>query len=297
VLFGVMALLFPLALGSAWLISRRLLLPWRRMVLQAERISAGHLKERIEVKESRDEIGRLANTLNMGFDRYQHLLDRLNRFSFNASHQLRTPLSAIRTSGEVCLQKSRTNEEYQSVIGGMLEDAQRLSRTVEHMLMLARAEPGNFDENCREVRLLEVAQEAVGEANAVGELQNIRVVLVDDGKSAVLRCVPELIKEALTNILDNALRFSPAGAQIEVSIETTPGKRLRVSVADAGPGLSAERRATIFRPFARDPGAGAESVGLGLSIVADICRAHFGSVGVDDRESGGSIFWMEFPTP
>ncbi|MEZ5278191.1 MAG: HAMP domain-containing sensor histidine kinase [Opitutaceae bacterium] len=295
VLFGAMILLFPLALGSAWIISRRLLVPWRRMVIQAERISAGHLEERIEVPDSRDEVGRLAHTLNTGFDRYQDLLDRLNRFSFNASHQLRNPLASIRTSGEVCLRQPRTIAEYQSVMGSMLEDAQRLNRTIEHILLLARAEPGNLEENSRDVCLLAVAKEAVDEANAAGELRNIRISLDADDKTSALRCVPDLIREALANLLDNAVRFSPENGRIHVSIATRPGNRLRVSVEDSGAGLSAKRKAMIFRPFSRNPDAGTESVGLGLSIVADICRAHSGSVGVDDRAGGGSIFWMEFP--
>ena len=289
----VMALLFPVALGSAWYISRKLLHPWQQLVSQAARIGTGHLDERIDLPETKDELGQLAEILNNAFDRYQHLLDRMHRFSFDASHQLRNPLAALRTSGEVCLAQPRSADEYQSVIGGMLEETQRLSRTVEQLLMLARAAQGELEEHRQVFPLIEVVADVVEDARAIGQSEGVRVTLQAGDSPWRVRGARELIRQALTNIMDNALRFSPSGGTIGVTVAQVNADRVRITVSDAGPGLSAERKAVLFRPFSRETGS-RESVGLGLAIAADICRAHQGGIGVEDHPGGGSVFWMEF---
>ena len=295
VVAGVMLLLFPLGLASAWIISRRLLRPWQQMVAQAERIGAGHLDERLEVPNPDDEVGRLATTLNRAFDNYDKLMDRLQRFSFDASHQLRNPLAAIRTSGEVCLLQPRSSEEYRSVIGGMLEDTQRLSRTVEQLLSLARATQGALDEYREDVDVRDVMQDVLREARLVGEGRNVQITLREIDRPLRIRGVRELIREAITNLIDNALRFSPEGGTILVELSASPGDRVRISVSDEGPGLPPERKVTLFRPFSGDRRDERANVGLGLVISSDICRAHGGAIGVENREGGGCIFWMEFP--
>jgi signal transduction histidine kinase len=292
---GVMAAMLPLAFGSAWYISRRLLRPWQQLVTQSEHIRAGHLDERIRVANPDDEIGRLAFTLNDAFDRYQTLLDRIQRFSYDASHQLRNPLAAMRTAGEVCLRQPRDAEEYVSVIGGMLEDAARLHRTVEQLLMLARAAQGALDEQRQETCLQDIAREVAEEARAIGETRNLRIALDAPDRPVRVSSVPDLLREALRNLVDNALRFAPDDSAIVVSIAETPDGGARIGVADSGPGCSPEKKRTLFQPFNRDRGGRRESVGLGLAIVSDICRAHGGRAGVDDNPAGGSVFWIELP--
>lgn len=295
VVAGVMAVLFPLSLAGAWFISRRLLRPWLSLVMQAERIRSGQFDDRIEVENQTDEIGRLAATLNETFDGYQNLLDRLQRFSYDASHQLRNPLAAIRTNGEVCLKHPRTAEEYRAALGGMLEDAGRLSRTVDQLLMLARAAGGALDEYRKEVCLQAIAREVVREGQAIGELRGISVELVAPDAPLHIHGVPDLLREALSNLLDNALKFSPDGGVVEIGLSNPTAKTIRATVSDSGPGLASEQKATIFRPFTRSEGSGKESVGLGLAVVSDICRAHAGRFGVDDRPGGGCCFWLELP--
>jgi signal transduction histidine kinase len=295
VVLVAMAFLFPISLAGAWYISRRLLRPWQSLVMQAERICGGQLGERIEVETPSDEIGRLAATLNATFDGYQNLLDRLQRFSYDASHQLRNPLAAIRTNGEVCLKHPRTAEEYRSVIGGILEDTARLSRTVDQLLMLARAASGALEEYQTRVCLQDVAREVVREGQSIGETRGLSVVLVAPETPLLVRGIPELLREALANLLDNALRFSPDDGLIEIGLSQPAAETVRLTVSDSGPGLAPEQKATIFRPFTRSEGSGKESTGLGLAIVADICRAHAGHFGVDDQPGGGCCFWLEFP--
>jgi len=295
VLVGVMGILLPLSLVGAWVISRRLLRPWQSLVSQAEQISGGQLDDRIAVDNPSDEVGRLATTLNQAFDRYQDLLNRLHRFSYDASHQLRNPLAAIRTTGEVCLKLPRTEEEYRSVIGAILEDTGRLNRTVDQLLLLARAAGGALEEYRAQVCLQDVAREVVREGQAIGELRGLSVELAAPEDSLLIQGVPELLHEALANLLDNALKFSPDGGHIEIGLMQPAPETVRITVSDFGPGLSAEQRATVFRPYSRNVASGKEGVGLGLAIVADICRAHAGCFGVEDNPGGGCCFWIEFP--
>jgi len=293
VVLGAMAILFPISLAGAWYVSRRLLRPWKSLVGQAERIGSGHLDERIGVENPSDELGRLATTLNQTFDRYQNLLDRLQRFSYDASHQLRNPLAAIRTTGEVCLKQSRTEEEYQTVIGGILEDTGRLGRTVDQLLLLARAASGALEEYRSKVDLRELADEVVREGQAIGELRGISVALVVEEKEIRIAGVADLLREALANLMDNALKFSPDGGRIEIVLVKASPNTVRIVVCDDGPGLAPEKKATVFRPF--ECGSGKESTGLGLAIVADICRTHAGTFGVEDHPGGGCRFWIELP--
>ena len=291
----VMLVLFPLSLYVAWGVSRLLLRPWRKMVEQAESISQGRLEARITVENPSDEIGRLAATLNQTFDEYQGLLDRMQRFSYDAAHQLRNPLAAIRTKSEVCLRNPRSEADYRRVIEHVLDNTVRLNRTVEQLLLLARAAGGTLDEHCTTVDAIRMAQEIVDEARIIGELRAISVELKAPDEMPPIRAVSDLLREALSNLVDNAVKFTPDGGRIEVALIPVASSGLRLEVSDSGPGLSPARRASIFRPFERDRQSGKEGAGLGLAIVADVCLAHRGRFGVQDSPLGGCCFWMELP--
>lgn len=295
VVAAAMAILFPVSLLVAWGISRLLLQPWKSMVVQAEAIGAGRLDERIGIKNPSDEIGRLASTLNRTFDLYQNLLDRMHRFSYDASHQLRNPLAAIRTHSEVCLKQPRSEEEYREVIEGVLENTVRLGRTVDQLLLLARAAGGSLDEYREPLCLQDVARAIVEEGTMIGELSAVSVVLRGPDEPVMVNGVADLIREAVSNLVDNALKFTPKGGRIEVVVKPPVSGKVRIEVADTGSGLTPAQKATIFRPFERGTSNGREGTGLGLAIVADVCRAHNGSFGVEDRSGGGCCFWMEFP--
>ena len=292
---GLMALLLPLSIFTAWWVARRLMRPWQGLVTQAERIRDGQLDDRIATPNPQDEIGRLAAILNSAFDRYHQALDRLHRFSYDASHQLRNPLASIRLSGEVCLQQPRQPEEYASAIGKMLEDVTRLSRTVEQLLMLARAAGSELPAARDRVDLARLAEEVAEEARAVGESRQLRVQLQREAAALTVHGTAELLREALSNLVDNALRFSPDGGLVQIRLTRGQDGAARLEVSDEGPGVPPEHRDQLFRPFRRAAAHQGGQTGLGLALVADICRAHGGRAGVEARPGGGSIFWMEFP--
>ena len=292
----VMLVLYPISLGVAWVVSRWLLRPWRSMVVQAENISRGHLDDRIASENPADEIGRLAATLNRTFDEYQALVDRMHRFSYDASHQLRYPLAAIRTKSEVCLKHPRTAEEYSETLEDILDSTVRMGRTVDQLLLLARAASGALDEYRSAIDLPALMQNIFDEAVMIGELRDITVGLKISDAERVIDGVPDLVREAVSNLVDNALKFTPSGGRIEMSLSSDSDVWTRIEVADSGPGLTPSQRALIFRPFERGGSPGKEGTGLGLAIVADVCQAHGGSFGVGDHPLGGCRFWMEFPT-
>ena len=293
---GVAAMLVPLSLLSAWLISRRLLRPLQRIIEPAERIGSGSLKERIVAPVDDDEIGRLAQTLNRAFDRYQDSLQRLKRFSFDASHQLRNPLAALRARGEVCLQKPRTREEYEETIGSMLESCQRLSHTVEQLLMLANTAGGLPPHLLAPVSLPLLLSSAHNDALPVAEMKRIELNTRIDESTAPVQGIEDMLREAVANLLDNALKHTPEGGRIRISLESPEPQRARICVDDSGPGVPSEQRGTLFRAFKRGAMPSREGVGLGLAIVADIAAAHAGKVGIDTSDLGGSRFWIELPT-
>jgi len=292
---AVMLVLFPVSLAVAWHVARWLLRPWQSMVEQAERISRGRLEERLAVENPTDEIGRLASMLNRTFDEYQALLDRMQRFSYDASHQLRNPLAAIRTKSEVCLMYPRSEKEYRDTIEDVLKSTVRMSRTVSQLLLLARAAGEGLDEHSTSIDVKELVQEIVDEALLIGELRRITVDFAKPEQAVFVRGVPELLREALSNLVDNALKFTPAEGRIEVALYITGQSYARIDVSDSGPGLPAAQRAGVFRPFERGNSHAKEGAGLGLAIVADVCHVHNGSCGVEESALGGCRFWMEFP--
>lgn len=289
-----MALVLPAGLAVAWLLSRRILKPWQELIDQARSISDGHLDQRINVQCPTDEIGQLADALNSAFDRYQHLLDHNQRFSFDASHQLRNPLAAMRTNGEICLKRDRTPEEYKTTISEILEDTGRLSRTVEQLLMLARAAGSPLEDRVT-TQIQPLIDEVVREGQVVGELRNIRIKPIIPERPIRIQGMPELLHAALSNLMDNALRFTPENGTIVLKVTEHSKEAIRIAVIDNGPGLSEALRDTVFQPYHRRPGKDKESVGLGLAIVEDICAAHEGSCGVESNPGGGSLFWIELP--
>ncbi len=291
---GLMAMLFPLSLLSAWYFSRRLLIPWKHLTQQAQRIGGGQLEERILVENPSDEIGQLSSTLNEAFDRHQDLLTRVRRFSFDAAHQLRNPMAVIRMSSEVCLNRERTPQEYQASLQKILKSTLRLNRTIEQLLMLAQVTqtPAGSLES---VGLQEIAQQVVTEGLASGELRKINIQLLAPEQPLGIQGIPELLREALANLMDNALRFSPENGTIELEIKQSPPDQVRVTIRDSGPGLSPEQKESVFQPFKQKQSEGRGSVGLGLAIVADVCQVHHGRCGVEDNPGGGSLFWIELP--
>jgi len=276
-----------------YLMTRHWLRPLQDMVAEAERIGADDLTRRLPSGNPHDELGRLAEVFNDTLTRLEESFTTLDRFAADASHELRTPLTTLRSVGEVALQRSRTPEEYREVIGSMLEEAQRLQSLVERLLQLARASGGTQDIHRIPVRLDQVVAECVAELGILAEVRGQHIAL------EVVECVadtdPVLFRQALQNLVDNAIKFSPEGGVIRIALRKGDDD-CAVEVSDTGPGISPELKARVTDRFFRaDAARGPGGYGLGLAITRAYAQALGGSLRYAAILPHGSAFTLTFP--
>jgi two-component system, OmpR family, sensor kinase len=275
--------------------TRRWLVPLDRMAAEANQISADDLGRRLAVVNPHDELGRLAAVFNVTLDRLQGSFDALDRFVADASHELRTPLTTLRSVGEVALRRGRTVEEYREIIGSMLEEAQRLQLLIQRLLELATAEGGASISGRSAVRIDELAATCIAELNILAESKRQQISLDSVPCTAVTDGV--LFRQALQNLVDNAIQYSPDESVIRVTIRQR-AESIEVSVSDDGPGISPENRAHLMERFFRpDRGRGRNSggFGLGLSITKAYMRVLGGSLEYQPGEPRGSTFRLLLP--
>ena len=286
----------------ALLIIRIGLRPLARMGAVAQDIAAGDLSRRVEPVTPDTEIGRLGLALNGMLSQIESAFaertaseNTLRRFIADASHELRTPLTSVRGYAEMLRRGAERSPEDSSVARRRIEEESvRMSEMVDDMLVLARLGQGRPLEK-KPVDLQAIARDAVADAHAVAPKRQIAlnapspvVILGDDTR----------LRQAVGNLVRNALVHTPSETPIQVGIATEDGLA-RIIVSDHGPGLRAEEKARIFEPFYRaDPSRSRDSggVGLGLSIVAAVAGAHGGTVKVVDTPGGGATFALEIPT-
>jgi len=266
--------------------------PLQDMVAEAERISVDDLGRRLPRVNPHDELGRLAGVFNDTLTRLEDSFATLERFSADASHELRTPLTTLRSVGEVALQRSRSVEEYREVIGSMLEEAQRLQSLVERLLQLARANDG-LKVIKSPVRLDQVVRDCVAELGILAEEREQQIVV--SGPDCTVRTDPMLFRQALQNLLDNAIKFSPPRTTIGIVLTMTEDV-FEVAVSDEGPGVKpALRRLLTHRFFRADSARIAGGFGLGLAITQAYVEALGGTLAYEARSPGGSLFRITLP--
>jgi two-component system, OmpR family, sensor kinase len=289
----------PIVVGLIVLVgysfTRRWLLPLDRMAAEANQITADDLSRRLPVVNPYDELGRLAMVFNVTLDRVQGSFDALDRFVADASHELRTPLTTLRSVGEVGLRRGRTVEEYREIIGSMLEEAQRLQLLIQRLLELASAEGGAPTGHRTPIRIDEYAAACVNEIGILAEYKQQQISLA--GVPCTVVTDPVLFRQALQNLLDNAIKYSPDSSVIRVAIREHTDS-VEVSVTDEGPGISPEGRTHLmerfFRPDrARDRHSG--GFGLGLSITKAYMRIIGGSIQYEPAQPRGSTFRLLLP--
>jgi heavy metal sensor kinase len=299
-LLGGIAFGIPIALAAAglggYLLARRALSPVEAMTRQAAKISGESLSERLPVENPEDELGQLARVLNQSLDRLQAAFQQLRRFTADASHELRTPLTAVRSVGEVAMQDRRATEEYREAIGSMLEEVDRLTRLVDSLLVLSRTDAGPLSLNRMWLPLGDMVQEAVSLVEVLAEEKGQKV-LVDAAPLAV-SADRLILRQALINLLDNAIKYSPPGATIAIRTRMRHPREIVVEVVDHGPGISSQHRHKVFERFYRvDPARSRDQggAGLGLAIADWAVKAHGGSIELESEEGRGSTFRIVLP--
>lgn len=277
-----------------WGLSRVLLSPIRSVANTAHLISRGRLDKRIRTAHLPEgELLDIAETLNASFDRYQEAIERISRFSTSAAHQLRTPLTAIRTTAELALSKAEPASDQQDALVSILEDVERLSRMTEQLLFLSRLDAEHLRDEFAEVDLSDIARKVHEAYRPVAESEGIGLHL-DVAEDCRAYGGETLLLEAVMNLVDNAVKW--AGRDGTVSIQTTrDGRTVGLRVTDSGPGLDEAFKLHAFEPFSRHPSATYEGNGLGLSIASDVVRLHDGHLTVETGPSGGASFLLVLP--
>ncbi len=288
-----------------WLLARKTLAPVVNMAESAQRISAAHLDERLPVANPRDELGRLTATFNEMLARLESSFTQQRQFMADASHELRTPLSVLWAAAAVTLEQPRREEsEYREALTIIDEQVKRLSRIVEEMFTLARADAGG-----RELRLCDFyLDELIAEtARAAGVLASRKEISVEwaPAPETMYRGDEALLKQMLLNLLDNAIKHTTAGGRVSLRLEQV-GQNYWVTVTDTGTGIPAEAQSHIFERFYRADKARSRETngntsghgggaGLGLSIARWIAKAHGGSLTLQDSGPTGSAFRVSLP--
>jgi len=296
----IMAAVLPLGLllagGGGWLLAHRALKPVDRMTQAARRIGGEHLNERLQETGSGDELDRLAKTLNDMLARLDDAFDQMRQFSADASHELQTPLTILKGEMEVALRTQRSPEEYQRVLKSGLEEIDRINHLVEGLLLLARADAGVLRLDVGPLELKELLQEVCEQMKMVADVHSISL------HSSLLEPVSvrgdrEHLRRLLLNLVDNAIKYTPAGGRVILSLQSDE-EWASVRISDTGIGLSMDEQERIFTRFHRAAEARSQregGVGLGLCIARSIAEAHGGKIQVESTPGQGSTFTVLLP--
>jgi heavy metal sensor kinase len=295
-LFAVPIVLALAGLGG-FLLAKRALAPLEQMAFRAEQITSERLNERLPIGEVDDELGHLARIFNNLLARLEQSFEQLRRFTSDASHELRTPLTSIRSVGEVALQKDGSREEYRDTIGSMLEEVNRLTALVDNLLTISRADAGRIPLHPTVFSAMDLAREAAGLFEVLVEEKGQRITVQGDERVNV-KGDRVFLRQALVNIIHNAVKYSPAGGAISVGVQCEPEGSIRLDVIDSGPGIAPEHAAKIFDRFYRvdeSRSRDAGGAGLGLSIAQWAVRVHGGDIHLLTTQGRGCMFQIRLP--
>jgi heavy metal sensor kinase len=296
--FAGVPLVLLLASAGGYFLARKSLAPIASMNRQTQRISAESLSQRLDVTNPRDELGRLATTINDLLTRLESAFNEQQRFIADASHELRTPLAVLRGETEVALAKQRTADEYQQSLSLIQDEAERLSRIVEDLFMLAR-QPINAPATLlrERVSLNETIRDCARAAQVLATRKGVRLTTSNNPASIHLNGDKELLTRMVLNLLDNAVKYTPAGGEIALALTRQNGNA-EIVVRDTGIGIAEPDRQRIFDRFYRADKARSRALGgagLGLSIVRWIVEVHGGAIRIDSAPGGGSKFTVDLP--
>lgn len=291
----LVALLIGLLFSSVagLLVARRGLRPLTDMTRHMRSITATQLHEQLEPTRWPAELSTLAAAFNEMLQRLAKSFNQLNQFSADLAHELRTPINNLMGETEVALAKSRSGEEYQEILASNLEEYLRLSRIVETLLFLARAENTEIplSTTCLEGRA--ELEAACSYHEGLAEEKNIQLLCQGEG---ILYADAQLVKRVLSNLLLNAIAHTPIGGRIELSIEQAKDGSAEIRVQDSGCGIAAEHLPKLFDRFYQvDSARSMHGTGLGLAIVKSIMELHGGTVTIKSMLSQGTSVTVKFP--
>jgi heavy metal sensor kinase len=289
-------LLIAASVGGYWL-STRALAPVDEISRAAQRISIENLADRLKVPQTGDQLQRLSETLNATFARLEASVLRMKQFTADASHELRAPISLIRTTAEVAVQRDRTPPEYREALTEILEESERTSQVVDSLMLLARADSGKEMVECVPADICAIVREAIEQGEKLARSQGIEFKASVPSDPISIQADSDALRRAVLILIDNAVKYTPTGGAVKVDLVEEGGFAV-VSVTDTGIGIAKEDIAHVFDRFWRADkvrSRGQGGAGLGLSIATWIAEAHQGSLAAESAPGRGSVFRLRVP--
>jgi heavy metal sensor kinase len=279
-----------------WFLTKRGLQPLNQVALTSDSITSSNLSLRIPSRNAGDELDRLIDTLNRMIERLENSFRQMRQFTTDVSHELRTPITAVRGQLEVALMTAQGEEQLREAILTALEETERLSDFVKAMLQLSQAESGQLILRKEPVDLCVVAE---------GILDQYRLPAEEGGLRLVTKLPPQCVAEVdriqferlLSNLISNSIKYTPAGGEVRLTLWSNQ-YRVEMTVEDTGRGIPQEHLSHIFDRFYRVPStdsSDARGIGLGLSFVAWIVKAHSGRIDVSSTPGQGTRFVVTLP--
>jgi heavy metal sensor kinase len=290
-------LLLLAAAGGGYWLSRRALSPVDALVRTARAIGGANLNSRLEKINTGDELQRLSDTLNEMLDRIESAFLRITQFTADASHELRTPISLIRTEAELALRRSRGELEYKESLRHILLEAERTTTLIEQLLAFARTDSGREVLNMQPLNLQETLRSVVRDWQQVAIIRNLQFSASFTAQDISVMGDETALRRLAGSLLDNAFKYTPSPGSVHLSVEQKDGSMV-FSVRDSGVGIPREEQSKIFERFYRVDKARSRAqggAGLGLAIAQWIVTQHRGSIRVESSPGNGSTFSVELP--
>jgi heavy metal sensor kinase len=293
--FSLVPIVIVLSGLLGWFMAGRALDPLNSVSETAQRITHSNLDMQIPLRGAGDELDRLIEAFNRMMTRLNFSFEQIRQFSTDVSHELRTPLTVVRGQLEVALFTAKTPEQYREAMVNALEDVERLSNIVRALLMLSQAESGQLALQRTELNFADLIRDLVDEYQIPAEAQGVSLA-ADLPKTCFLVADRIQIERLVSNLLSNAIKYTPQGGKVRVRL-WGEGSLVKFSVEDTGVGIATDHLPQIFDRFYRVPSADPEKgLGLGLSFVAWIVKAHGGTVDVTSKPNQGTCFTVSLPS-
>lgn len=292
---ATLAFLVVLAVLMGWFMAKKALSGLGNVTRTARRISGSALEERVPISGRGDEVDQLAVTFNRMLDRVQALVKEIREMSDNIAHDLKSPITRIRGLAEITLTTETSLDDYSGMAGNTIEECDRLLEMINTMLFISKTEAGVGDLDRQELDLTQVVEEACNLFQPLAEERNVSI-----------KCkTPEtfhfygdmrMMQRMISNLLDNAIKYSAAGGVVEVSLQKEENQAVTLAVTDTGMGIPPEDLPHLFERFYRgDPSRTQAGSGLGLSLAQAVAKAHGGDIQVSSNPGRGSTFQVNLP--
>jgi heavy metal sensor kinase len=283
-----------------WFIARRALTPVKELAAAAGAVSGGHLDVRLPEHGTGDELDTLIRTFNSMMERLSRSFEQISQFSVNASHELRTPITAARGNLEVALISATTTEQYREAVTEAVQDLEQLSTLVNELLVLAQAESGQLVLHTKRYNLVSLVENVLSEHHRAATAMNHRLEAEMPERPCFAHVDRQQFEHMLSNLVANAVRYTPPGGRIRIALAYGAGDPgdIRLSVSDTGPGIAPEHQPHVFDHLYKIRGVqagGGSGLGLGLSFALWTARAHGGRIDLKSALGQGSTFTVVLP--